>query len=72
MGDSGAVDTMINDGLSDAFNEYHGGLQPRMWPKIWHQSRRARCSCLESQTSIESGRFKKRLFQLSSSTQRRS
>ena len=33
MGDSKVVDTMIKDGLSDAFNEYHMGLQLRMWQK---------------------------------------
>lgn len=34
MGDKGIVDTMVNDGLTDAFNHYHMGITKKISMKM--------------------------------------
>ena len=66
MGDSKVVDTMIKDGLSDAFNEYHMGITAENVAKEYDISRDIQDAlALESQkravAAIESGRFKEEI-----------
>lgn len=66
MGDSKVVDTMIKDGLSDAFNEYHMGITAENVAKEYGISRDIQDAfALESQkravAAIESGRFKEEI-----------
>ena len=66
MGDSKVVDTMIKDGLSDAFNEYHMGITAENVAEEYGISRDDQDAlALESQkravAAIESGRFKEEI-----------
>ena len=66
MGDSKVVDTMIKDGLSDAFNEYHMGITAENVAEEYGISRDEQDAlALESQkravAAIESGRFKEEI-----------
>ena len=66
MGDSKVVDTMIKDGLSDAFNEYHMGITAENVAEEYGVSREEQDAlALESQkravAAIESGRFKEEI-----------
>jgi len=66
MGDSKVVDTMIKDGLSDAFNEYHMGITAESVAEEYGISREEQDAlALESQkravAAIESGRFKEEI-----------
>ncbi|MDR0848593.1 MAG: acetyl-CoA C-acetyltransferase [Propionibacteriaceae bacterium] len=63
MGDTTAVDTMIIDGLTDAFNHYHMGVTAENVADQWGITREAMDAlALRSQTraiaAVESGRFK--------------
>ena len=56
MGDSKVVDTMIKDGLSDAFNEYHMGITAENVAKEYDISRDIQDAlALESQKTSSSG-----------------
>ena len=70
MGDSKVVDTMIKDGLSDAFNEYHMGITAENVAEEYGISREEQDAlALESQkravAAIESGRFKEEIVPVS-------
>ena len=63
MGDGKMVDSMINDALWDAFNNYHMGVTAENIAKEWNLSREeqdefALNSQLKAETAIKSGRFK--------------
>ena len=63
MGDAGIVDTMIKDGLWDAFNDYHMGITAENIAERWGITREeldefASHSQLKAETAIKSGRFK--------------
>lgn len=62
MGESKAVDTMISDGLSDAFNNYHMGITAENIARQYNISREeqdqfALNSQLKAKAAIESNRF---------------
>ncbi|KHD44286.1 acetyl-CoA C-acetyltransferase [Streptococcus hongkongensis] len=62
MGESKVVDTMISDGLSDAFNNYHMGITAENVAKQYHLSRQeqdqfAFSSQQKAKAAIEAGRF---------------
>ena len=66
MGDSKVVDTMIKDGLTDAFNDYHMGITAENVAEEYGISRDDQDAlALESQkravAAIESGRFKEEI-----------
>ena len=66
-GDSKVVDTMLKDGLSDAFNEYHMGITAENVAEEYGVSREEQDAlALESQkravAAIESGRFKEEII----------
>ncbi|WP_265455781.1 acetyl-CoA C-acetyltransferase [Enterococcus sp. HY326] len=63
MGNTELVDTMIHDGLWDAFNDYHMGITAENIAEQWQLSRKAMDDfALNSQNkafaAIEAGRFK--------------
>ncbi|ACD24544.1 acetyl-CoA C-acetyltransferase [Clostridium botulinum] len=63
MGDAKMVDTMIKDGLWDAFNNYHMGVTAENIAKKWGLTREEQDafsagSQQKAQKAIESGRFK--------------
>lgn len=63
MGDGKMVDTMINDALWDAFNNYHMGVTAENIAKQWGITREEQdafsaASQQKAQKAIESGRFK--------------
>ncbi|WP_315081646.1 acetyl-CoA C-acetyltransferase [uncultured Clostridium sp.] len=63
MGDAKMVDTMIKDGLWDAFNNYHMGVTAENIAKQWGLTREEQdafsaASQQKAQKAIESGRFK--------------
>ena len=62
MGNAAAVDTMINDGLWDAFNNYHMGITAENIAEQWNISREqqdefALSSQVKTEMAIKSGRF---------------
>lgn len=63
MGDSKMVDTMVNDALWDAFNNYHMGVTAENIAKEWKLTREmqdefALNSQLKAEKAIKEGRFK--------------
>lgn len=63
MGDGKMVDSMINDALWDAFNNYHMGVTAENIAKEWNLSREeqdefALKSQLKTEAAIKEGRFK--------------
>ena len=63
MGDGKMVDSMINDALWDAFNDYHMGVTAENIAKEWNLTREeqdefAVNSQLKAEAAIKSGRFK--------------
>lgn len=63
MGNGELYDTMVNDGLWDAFNDYHMGVTAENIAKQWNLSREeqdefALSSQKKAQEASESGRFK--------------
>lgn len=63
MGDGKMVDSMINDALWDAFNNYHMGVTAENIAKEWNLTREeqdefALQSQLKAEAAIKSGRFK--------------
>lgn len=63
MGDGKMVDSMINDALWDAFNNYHMGVTAENIAKEWNLTREeqdefAVSSQLKAEAAIKSGRFK--------------
>ncbi|GAB6169220.1 acetyl-CoA C-acetyltransferase [Clostridium carnis] len=63
MGDGKMVDSMINDALWDAFNNYHMGVTAENIAKEWNLTREeqdefALNSQLKAEAAIKSGRFK--------------
>ncbi len=63
MGDGKMVDTMINDALWDAFNNYHMGVTAENIAKEWGLTREeqdafAASSQAKAEAAIKSGRFK--------------
>lgn len=49
MGDMKMVDTMVYDGLTDVFNQYHMGMTAGIWPRSTRSAARRR-------TALPSGR----------------
>ena len=63
MGDSTMVDTMIKDGLWDAFNDYHMGVTAENIAEKWSLTREmqdefALSSQLKAEKAVKEGRFK--------------
>lgn len=63
MGDGKVVDTMIKDGLWDAFNDYHMGITAENIAKKWNFTREEQdafsaASQQKAEKAIEEGRFK--------------
>ena len=63
MGNGSVVDTMINDGLWDAFNNYHMGITAENIAERWNLTREmqdefALNSQLKAEAAIKAGRFK--------------
>lgn len=63
MGHGKVVDTMINDGLWDAFNDYHMGITAENVAEKWNISREeqdkfAAASQQKAEKAIKEGRFK--------------
>lgn len=63
MGDAKMVDTMVNDALWDAFNDYHMGVTAENIAKEWELTREmqdefALNSQLKTERAIKEGRFK--------------
>lgn len=63
MGDAKMIDTMVKDGLWDAFNNYHMGVTAENIAKQWGLTREEQdafsaASQQKAQKAIESGRFK--------------
>ncbi|MCE5221552.1 MAG: acetyl-CoA C-acetyltransferase [Clostridium sp.] len=63
MGDGKMIDTMINDSLMDAFNNYHMGVTAENIAKEWGLTREeqdafAASSQQKAEAAIKSGRFK--------------
>lgn len=63
MGDGKMIDSMINDALWDAFNNYHMGVTAENIAKEWNLSREeqdefALNSQLKAEAAIKAGRFK--------------
>jgi len=63
MGDSTMVDTMIKDGLWDAFNDYHMGVTAENIAEKWGLTREmqdefALSSQLKAEKAVKEGRFK--------------
>jgi acetyl-CoA C-acetyltransferase len=70
MGDGVAVDSVINDGLTDAFNDYHMGVTAENVAEKYGITRReqdnfALCSQQRAQVAIEKGRFKDEIIPIS-------
>lgn len=66
MGDGKIVDAMINDALTDAFNNYHMGITAENIAKEWELTREeqdefAVCSQHKAERAIKEGRFKKEI-----------
>ncbi len=62
MGDSKVVDTMVHDGLTDAFNQYHMGITAENVAEKWEVSREAQDefalnSQLKSEAAQKAGKF---------------
>ncbi|OIJ12825.1 acetyl-CoA acetyltransferase [Anaerobacillus arseniciselenatis] len=62
MGDSKVVDTMIHDGLTDAFNQYHMGITAENVAEKWEVSRDAQDefalnSQLKAEAAQKAGKF---------------
>lgn len=62
MGDKGIVDTMVNDGLTDAFNHYHMGITAENINEKWgitreDQDELALASQLHAEAAQNEGRF---------------
>lgn len=63
MGNGKLVDTMVNDGLWDAFNDYHMGITAENIAEQWNITREAQDkfaleSQLRAEKAIKAGRFK--------------
>jgi len=63
MGDDALVDSMIRDGLWDAFNDYHMGITAENVAEKWEISREAQdqfalTSQLRAEAAIKAGRFR--------------
>ena len=63
MGDGKIVDSMINDGLWDAFNDYHMGITAENIAEIWNLTREeqdefAVASQNKAEKAIKEGKFK--------------
>ncbi|MEG1255857.1 acetyl-CoA C-acetyltransferase [Clostridium sp.] len=63
MGDGAIVDTMIKDGLWDAFNDYHMGMTAENIAEKWELTREmqdefALSSQLKAEKAVKEGRFK--------------
>ena len=63
MGDGAVVDTMIKDGLWDAFNDYHMGITAENIAEQWHLTREeqdefALRSQFKAEKAIKEGKFK--------------
>lgn len=63
MGNSSLVDIMINDGLWDAFNDYHMGITAENIAEEWNLSRKeqdefAAISQQRAEKALEEGKFK--------------
>lgn len=63
MGNGKLVDTMVNDGLWDAFNDYHMGITAENIAEQWNLTREAQDrfaleSQLRAEKAIKEGRFK--------------
>ncbi|MDZ4957409.1 acetyl-CoA C-acyltransferase, partial [Clostridium perfringens] len=63
MGDGKMVDSMINDSLWDAFNNYHMGVTAENIAKEWNLTRQeqdefALNSQLKAEAAIKAGKFK--------------
>lgn len=70
MGDSKIVDTMINDALWDAFNNYHMGITAENIAKEWGITREeqdafAAASQTKAEAAIKSGKFKDEIAPIS-------
>lgn len=70
MGNAAAVDTMINDGLWDAFNNYHMGMTAENIAGQWNISREqqdefALSSQVKAEMAIKAGRFKEEIVPVS-------
>ena len=66
MGDGKMVDSMINDALTDAFNNYHMGVTAENIAKQWNLSREeqdefALNSQLKAEAAIKAGKFKEEI-----------
>ena len=66
MGDGKMVDAMINDALTDAFNNYHMGVTAENIAKQWNLSREeqdefALNSQLKAEAAIKAGKFKEEI-----------
>ncbi len=66
MGDGKKVDAMINDALTDAFNNYHMGVTAENIAKQWNLSREeqdefALNSQLKAEAAIKAGKFKEEI-----------
>lgn len=66
MGDGKMVDTMINDALWDAFNNYHMGVTAENIAKEWNLTREeqdefALNSQLKAEAAIKAGKFKEEI-----------
>lgn len=63
MGDGAIIDTMVHDGLSDIFNNYHMGITAENIAEQWNITREEQDkfsleSQLRAEKAIKSGRFK--------------
>lgn len=63
MGDGKLVDSMVNDGLWDAFNDYHMGITAENIAERWNLTRKAQdefalTSQSRAEKAIKEGRFK--------------
>lgn len=66
MGDSKMIDIMINDGLTDAYNNYHMGVTAENVVDQWGLTREeldqfALSSQLKAEAAVKSGRFKEEI-----------
>ncbi|WP_294188331.1 acetyl-CoA C-acetyltransferase [uncultured Clostridium sp.] len=66
MGDGKMIDSMINDALTDAFNNYHMGVTAENIAKQWNLSREeqdefALNSQLKAEAAIKAGKFKEEI-----------
>ncbi|WP_439184516.1 acetyl-CoA C-acetyltransferase [Carboxylicivirga taeanensis] len=66
MGEGTMLDSMINDGLMDAFNNYHMGITAENIAKLWNITREeqdafAASSQNKAEVAIKEGRFKEEI-----------